>query len=80
MKIQQMLGRSTKSRHRCKPANRNRVLSAIGHLGNPDVVLVEEEGRIKLYDHFFIPIISKGPIRLVIDDKQLEFSQKKIMY
>jgi hypothetical protein len=48
MKIQQMLGRSSKSQDRCKPANRDKVLHAIGHPSNDDVVIVEEEGGVEL--------------------------------
>jgi hypothetical protein len=54
-----MLGRSTKAQDGCKPTNRDRILSVIGHPRNPGAVLVEEEGGVKLEDHFFIPIISK---------------------
>jgi hypothetical protein len=43
-----MLGRSTKAQDGCKPTNRDRILSVVGHPSNFGAVLVEEEGRIKL--------------------------------
>jgi hypothetical protein len=55
-----MLGRSTKFQDRGKPANRDRILSAIGHRSDASAILMEEEGRINLQDHFFIPIIPKS--------------------
>jgi hypothetical protein len=54
-----MLHRSTKAQDGCKPSNRNGILNPVGHPSNTGAVLVEEEGGVKLEDHFFIPIISK---------------------
>jgi hypothetical protein len=54
-----MLGRSTKAQDGCKPTNRDRILSAVSHPSDSGAVLVEEECRIELQDHFFIPITPK---------------------
>jgi hypothetical protein len=60
VKIEWILSRSSKAQDRCKPTNRNGVLSVVGHPSNARVVLVEEEGGVELKDHFFIPIIPKS--------------------
>jgi hypothetical protein len=54
-----MLGRSTKAQDGCKLTNRDRILHPVGHPSIAGAVLVEEQGGVKLEDHFFIPIISK---------------------
>jgi hypothetical protein len=43
-----MLGRSTKSQDRGKPANGDIVLCAIGHPSDAGAILVEEEGGVEL--------------------------------
>jgi hypothetical protein len=60
MKIQRMLGRTPKTQDRGKVAYSDRILGAIGHPSNVSVVLVEEESRIELKDHFIISIIQKS--------------------
>jgi hypothetical protein len=44
MKVQRMLGRSTKPQDRGKPANGDRIFGAICHPSDVGVVLVEEGG------------------------------------
>jgi hypothetical protein len=48
MKIQTVLGRSTKSQDRGKTANGDRVLCAIGHPSDVRAVLVEEKCGVEL--------------------------------
>jgi hypothetical protein len=60
MKVQRMLGESTKSQDRGNPANRDGILCAICYPSDAGAVLVEKEGSVKQEDYFFIPIISKG--------------------
>jgi hypothetical protein len=60
MKVQRMLGRSTKSQDRWKLAIGDRICCAIYHPSDAGAILVREEGGVELQNHFFIPIILKS--------------------